>query len=194
MQMSELENMQWLNPPPRHTCKAGVLTVVTGNETDFWRETFYGFWRSNGHFFHRAVAGDFTAEVTVNGAFETLYDQAGLMIRLGETHWVKAGIEFTDGQIFFSVVVTNDRSDWSLVPVRVDADGLRIRLTRHGNALRVQFFDADDNAWKSARLAFFPASETADVGLMCCSPQRQGLEVAFSDFTIGPPISRELHD
>ncbi|TIW41802.1 MAG: DUF1349 domain-containing protein, partial [Mesorhizobium sp.] len=26
------------------------------------------------------------------------------------------------------------------------------------------------------------------------SPQREGFEVSFSDFSIGPPIPRELHD
>ncbi|TIN69289.1 MAG: DUF1349 domain-containing protein, partial [Mesorhizobium sp.] len=32
------------------------------------------------------------------------------------------------------------------------------------------------------------------IGMMCCSPQREGFEVTFSDFSLGPPISRELHD
>ncbi|TIT38870.1 MAG: DUF1349 domain-containing protein, partial [Mesorhizobium sp.] len=40
----------------------------------------------------------------------------------------------------------------------------------------------------------FPPSKSVDVGMMCCSPQREGFEVTFSDFAIGPPIARELHD
>jgi len=43
------------------------------------------------------------------------------------------------------------------------------------------------------RLAYFPISKTVDVGMMCCSPQREGFEVTFSGFSVGPPISRELH-
>ncbi|MDX8482554.1 DUF1349 domain-containing protein [Mesorhizobium sp. VK24D] len=190
--MSE-NHLRWLNEPPRYTSTDNVFRVVTGGETDFWRETFYGFWRDNGHFLYRSVSGDFTAEVTIKGNYEALYDQAGLMMRLGETHWVKAGIEFTDGRMYLSVVVTNDVSDWSLVAVPTSPDGVRIRLTRHREAARVQYLDPGDNSRKPVRLAYFPPSASVDIGMMCCSPQRAGFEVAFRDFLVGPPISRELH-
>jgi hypothetical protein len=29
---------------------------------------------------------------------------------------------------------------------------------------------------------------------MCCTPDRAGLQVLFSDFTIGPPLGKDLHD
>ena len=186
-------DMTWLNPPPHHTVGDGTLTVRTGKDTDFWRETFYGFWRDNGHFLYRPVEGDFSAEVTVKGDYKVLYDQAGLMLRLSETHWIKAGIEYTDGLAYVSVVVTNDTSDWSLVAIAAGRDGVRIRLTRHAEAIRIQYLDASDSHWKPVRLAYFPISKSADVGMICCSPQREGFEVTFSAFSIGPAISRDLH-
>lgn len=189
-----MADMTWLNPPPHQTVGDGTLTVRTGKDTDFWRETFYGFWRDNGHFLCRPVEGDFSAEVTVKGDYKVLYDQAGLMLRLSETHWIKAGIEYTDGLAYFSVVVTNDTSDWSLVAIAAGKDGVRIRLTRHAEAIRIQYLDASDGHWKPVRLAYFPISKKVDVGMMCCSPQREGFEATFSGFTIGPPISRDLHD
>ena len=30
---------------------------MSGDKTDFWRETFYGFVHDNGHFYYREVAG-----------------------------------------------------------------------------------------------------------------------------------------
>ncbi|PBC05185.1 DUF1349 domain-containing protein [Mesorhizobium sp. WSM3860] len=191
---SGFAGMAWVNPPPHHVFGDGTLHVRTGKETDFWRETFYGFRRDNGHFLHRPVAGDFSAEVTVKGEYKALYDQAGLMLRLSETHWIKAGIEYTDGLAYVSVVVTNDTSDWSLVGIPTDPDGVRIRLTRHAEAIRVQHLDAAHDRWKPVRLAHFPVSRSVDVGMMCCSPQREGFEVMFSGFSVGPPIARELHD
>ncbi|MDX8510707.1 DUF1349 domain-containing protein [Mesorhizobium captivum] len=185
--------MTWLNPPPYHVFGDGTLHVRTGKETDFWRQTFYGFRRDNGHFLYRPVAGDFSAEVTIKGEYEALYDQAGLMLHLSETHWIKAGVEYTDGLAYFSVVVTNDRSDWSLVAIPADPNGVRIRLTRHAEAIRIQYRDGTDGHWKPVRLAYFPTSRSVDVGMMCCSPQREGFEVTFSDFVVGPPISRDLH-
>ncbi|ESX48053.1 DUF1349 domain-containing protein [Mesorhizobium sp. C416B] len=191
---SAKEELTWLNPPPHHVVGDTTVHVRTGKETDFWRETFYGFWRDNGHFLYRSVEGDFSAEVTVKGDYKVLYDQAGLMLRLSETHWIKAGIEYTDGLAYFSVVVTNDTSDWSLLSIPNDPDGVRIRLTRHAEAIRVQYLDTIDGKWKPVRLACFPISKSVDVGMMCCSPQREGFEVTFSGFTVGPPISRQLHD
>ncbi|MGX5841762.1 DUF1349 domain-containing protein [Mesorhizobium sp. ArgA1] len=188
------EGLTWLNPPPHHAFGDDTVRVRTGKETDFWRETFYGFWRDNGHFLYRPVEGDFSAEVTVQGDYRVLYDQAGLMLRLSETHWIKAGLEYTDGLAYFSVVVTNDTSDWSLLSIPNDPDGVRIRLTRHAEAIRIQYLDATDGRWKPVRLAYFPVSKSVDVGMMCCSPQREGFEVTFSGFTVGPPISRQLHD
>ena len=188
------EDLTWLNPPPHHVLGDDTVHVRTGKETDFWRETFYGFWRDNGHFLYRPVEGDFSAEVTVKGDYKVIYDQAGLMLRLSETHWIKAGIEYTDGLAYFSVVVTNDTSDWSLVSIPRDSNGVRIRLTRHAEAVRIQYLDSTDGHWKPVRLAYFPISRSVDVGMMCCSPQREGFEVTFSGFTVGPPISGLLHD
>ncbi|MDB5531069.1 MAG: hypothetical protein JWR51_4172 [Devosia sp.] len=191
--MNNYDKLSWLNPPPHARVEGDELTVRTGGQTDFWRGTFYGFWHDSGHFMWQAVSGDFTAEVTISGKFQELYDQAGLMIRLSENCWVKAGIEYTDGAMHFSVVVTNDNSDWSQMPIRADGGSIRLRLTRHAEAIRIQYLDQNDNQWKAARLAHIPKTDKIDVGIMCCSPQREGLEITFKDFTIKKPVARDLH-
>lgn len=192
--MLDVANLKWLNPPAKSEVRGTDLFVRTDLKTDFWRETFYGFRRDNGHFAYESVEGDFTVEVTIDGRYEALYDQAGLMVRLSETQWVKAGIEYTDGKLCFSVVVTNDTSDWSVLTIPNAGSELRLRLTRHGEAIRVQFFDAASNVWQMARLGYLPPSASIDVGVMCCSPEREGFEVTFRDFAISAPIPRQLHD
>jgi len=62
--------------------EAGVLNVSTEQETDFWRETHYGFNRDNGHFFNCETNGDFTAELRVQAQYDELYDQAAIMERI----------------------------------------------------------------------------------------------------------------
>lgn len=188
-------DLQWFNEPQSWWFNGGTLEIQTGEKTDYWRDTFYNFWRDDGHFLFELVYGDFSAEVTVQGDYKVLYDQAGLMVRLSETHWVKAGVEFTDGKIYFSVVVTNDKSDWSLVEVPFDEEnGIRIRLTRHHEAIRVQYLDGTSGQWIPVRLAYMPPSKSIDVGLMCCSPERAGFKARFTKYFVGPAISRELHD
>ncbi len=183
----------WFNEPAFWTGDDRHLQLRTELETDFWRETFYGFIRDSGHAYLTPVASDFTASVGVTAAYEALYDQAGLFLRLDERQWIKAGIEFTDGIMHFSVVVTRDVSDWSVIPLH-DAspdDEISMRLTRHGTAVRVQFSTAS-GSWQMARLCPFSDAD-AQIGVMACSPQRAGFTAAFRELTIGPPLSRQLH-
>lgn len=184
----------WLNEPSVWTGDARHLQLRTELETDFWRETFYGFIRDSGHAYLTPVRGDFTASVTVTGAYEALYDQAGLFLRLDDHRWIKAGIEFTDGLMHFSVVVTRDVSDWSVIPLHgvSPGDEISMRLTRHGNAVRVQFSTGSNTTWQLARLCPFTDAD-AQIGVMACSPQRAGFTAEFRDLIVGPPVSRQLH-
>jgi uncharacterized protein len=185
---------EWLNEPPEWSGNDDRLEITTGAETDFWQTTFYGFQRNSGHAFMAPVSGDFSLSAQVTGKYETLYDQAGLILYLDEKNWIKTGIEYTDGLMHFSVVVTREVSDWSVIPLpdATPIDRLKVRLTRHDDAVRVQY-DMLDSGWKMARLAPFPAVDMR-AGVMACSPQRAGFEAAFHDITIGPPIERNLHE
>lgn len=183
----------WLNPPPFFSEGKKLLTVRTGWKTDFWQNTFYGFKRDNGHFYHRNVVGDFSAEVTIVGKFSELYDQAGLMIRCDAQHWLKCGVEYSDGRPQFSTVVTNAMSDWSLSPLPTSNADVSIRVTRHIEAIRVQLYNVTLNHWVLVRLAYLPMTTACQVGMMCCTPERDGLEVEFRNFKLGPAIPRELH-
>lgn len=187
------DGFRWLNEPPSWNADGGALTLLTGERTDFWQHTFYGFRRDSGHAFLKPVRGDFTASATVTGAYEKLYDQAGLMLRIDAAHWVKTGIEFTDGLMHFSVVVTNPVSDWSVIPLHDTSpdDEVHVRLTRHADAVRVQYA-IGSGSWQMARLAPFPEAD-AEVGVTACSPERAGFRASFRDVAVGPAIDRKLH-
>lgn len=183
----------WHNEPPIWSEEGGVLAVTTARETDFWNNTFYGFLHDNGHFYAEPVEGDFSAELQVSADYAELYDQAGLMLRVDERNWLKAGVEFTDGYMHFSVVVTrDDQSDWSVL--RLDgasSQPVTLRLTRHAEALRVQLLVGGE--WRLVRLAYLAMPPSVEIGRMCCSPVGEGLEVRFDRYVIGPPIAKELH-
>lgn len=188
-----LDGYSWLNEPAEWAAEAGGVRLVTDFGTDFWQHTFYGFRRDNGHALLRPVKGDFTAAAVISGGYEHLYDQAGLMLRIDAQNWIKTGIEYTDGMMHFSVVVTREASDWSVIPLpdATPDDVLHVRLTRHGDAVRVQYAIAGRD-WQMARLAPFSAAD-AQVGVMACSPERSGFEARFRDISVGPPVDRKLH-
>jgi len=182
--------MIWLNEPPSWQEENGTLTVRTGDNTDFWRRTHYDFIHDDGHLYGRTLEGDFSATVTFSAEYETLYDQAGLMVRLDERNWVKAGIEYTDGRHHLSAVVTREFSDWSVLPLDVTPAEVRLRMSRYGDALRIEY--SLGGPFEMLRLAPFPVGGAALVGPMCCSPKRAGLIAKFWDLEFGEP-ARDLH-
>jgi len=179
--------MDWLNEPPEWREEAGVLAMVTGENTDFWRRTHYGFVHDDGHVRLVPAEGDFSATVRFRGDYRTLYDQAGLMLRRDAETWIKAGVEYVAERRMLSAVVTREVSDWSTMPAPTEAPWLLLRLTRIGSAVHVHWA-AEDGAFRMLRLAWFPEGPVA-VGPMACSPQRAGFRAEFRDFRLGPPAA-----
>ena len=189
-----LENATWHCEPPDWSLDDTGLSVRTGDSTDFWQGTYYGFHRDDGHFYGASINGNFTAAVDFEGAYQTLYDQAGLMMRADRDNWIKAGIEFSDDIANFSVVVTRDgRSDWSVVGAPWAKGAQTIRLTRLDGAVLIHHRGMD-GGWNLMRLAGFPPADSLRIGPMACSPQREGFTAKFTAFRVSPPVSSPLHD
>lgn len=183
----------WHAPPHGWAAReGGTLEVVTDHGGDFWRETQYGFIHDDGHAFLSEAPDEFTATVRVRGEYRELYDQAGLMLRADEQWWCKAGVEYV-GRQQWSVVVTREKSDWSVQPA-ADHSEVSLRMIRRGDALILHARAAENDSWTLLRVAYFPPQRAARVGVMACSPQRAGFQVAFSNFQIGAADHRPLHE
>jgi regulation of enolase protein 1 (concanavalin A-like superfamily) len=176
----------WLNEPERWAAEGDGLQIATDKATDFWCETHYGFNRDSGHFLGFPTGEAFTAELRVQTDFQELYDQAGIMVRIDAQHWVKAGIEFSDGRAMLASVLTDERSDWTTAPYGHDASDFWVRATVDNGVLRLQV-SADGKLWPLMRLAPFPKASSYLVGPMACTPERDGLKVLFTTFRLSSP-------
>ncbi|MFC5748732.1 DUF1349 domain-containing protein [Actinomadura rugatobispora] len=182
----------WLNPPPSAVRDGGDLLVTAERGSDFWQTTSYGYDRDSGHALLASLGPEAAVEASFAAAFTEQFDQAGLLVRLDERTWIKAGVEFADGVAQAGAVVTRDRSDWSTGPVP-DWTGrtVTIRASRSGNAVTVRG-RAEDEPWRMLRVAPFPEGVPATAGIYCCAPERSGLTVRFTRLAFGPP-DRSLH-
>lgn len=177
----------WLNPPPSAEITGDDLVVSTGDRTDFWRTTGYGFVHDDGHALLMDLPNGAAVEVTFIADFDTLYDQAGVMVRVDEHTWIKAGAEVSDGVIQLGAVVTRNESDWSAAPVPEWAGKpVSMRVSRAGDAVTIRA-RCQEEPWRFVRLAPLASQLTAAAGPFCCSPQRAGLSVRFTRFDIGEP-------
>ena len=178
-----LSRMTWMNPPASEHYSEGVLTVRSKGKTDFWRKTFYGYVTDNGHFMNLAMMGEFMMQARVNGNYSALYDQAGLMVRLDEKHWMKCGSEFVEGKRWASVVVTHDFSDWSTMEDVSQTGAVWWRVVRKKDSIEAQC-SKDGDKFTTIRQGYFPADVKVLVGVMCAAPEGAGFEAVFDQLTI----------
>ncbi len=176
----------WSNPPVDSRLSGGDFFVTAAEGSDAWRHTSYGFVHDSEHALLAPFAPGSAIEVTFTAALSAQFDQAGLFIRADDENWIKAGVEFADGQPQVGAVVTRGSSDWSVAPV---AEWLNQRVTIRASwaddaiTLRAR---RDDEPWRLVRVVPF-AAPTALAGPMICAPTRAGLTVPFHSWTTTDP-------
>ena len=178
-----LSRMSWLNPPASAHYADGVLKARSKGKTDFWRKTFYGYVTDNGHFMHLPLVGEFTMQARVNGDYAALYDQAGLMVRLDDKHWMKCGSEFVDGKRWASVVFTHDFSDWSTMEDVSQTGAVWWRVVRKKDSIEAQC-SKDGEKFLTIRQGYFPADVQVMAGVMCAAPEGAGFDATFDQLTL----------
>jgi regulation of enolase protein 1 (concanavalin A-like superfamily) len=178
--------LRWLNEPRAWSFSGGVLAVTADAATDFWRTTHYGYDRGTGHVYGELIAGDATVGARVEGAYADQYDQAGLMIWIDERNWLKAGIEFYEGQLRLSTVVTVDYSNWSLSTLPPDLRAIWLRMERQRETVKIHY-SVDGDSYQLAALVYLPPDREALAGVMCAAPDGNGFRTTFTDLTVGRP-------
>ncbi len=188
------EEARWSREPAGREQEAGgALVVVAAEGSDWWRDTAYGFRHDNGHALLTEWQLDSAVEVDFDLAgFTGEFDQAGLLIWADDAHWIKAGVEHSDGHQQLGAVVTVGASDWSTG--RVDdwvGTTVTVRASRIADAVVIRARSSNDTTWRLVRVARFP-HETALIGPMLCAPMRAGFSVRFVDWRV-TEADVELH-
>lgn len=178
-----LSRMSWLNPPANENYSEGTLRVRSRGKTDFWRKTYYGYINDNGHFMSLPVSGDFLFQARVDGNYSALYDQAGLMVRLDEKHWMKCGTELVENKRWASVVFTHDFSDWSTMEDLTQRGAVYWRVVRQKDSIEARC-SIDGEKYITVRQGYFPAQQKVQVGIMSCAPEGQGFDATFDQLLL----------
>lgn len=187
--------LDWFNPPKRWRLAAARpgLTIEPEGQTDFWQRTHYGFRADNGHFLGLELVSDFVLITQVSWHPRHQYDQAGLMLRGDADTWLKASVEHEpEGRPQLGAVVTNHGfSDWSLQDFPFAENTVRLRITRQGPEVQVEFASADRGRWALMRLArlHWPERAPLRAGLYACAPKAAGFRAEFACLRVELPSS-----
>jgi regulation of enolase protein 1 (concanavalin A-like superfamily) len=175
--------LHWLNPPPTWSVKSGRLVVRPNSKTDFWQRTHYGFREDNGHFLYLKVSGNFTLTTKARLHPAHPYDQAGLMVRVGPSCWIKASVEYeSEGPAKLGAVVTNHGwSDWSLQNFPRGRKEVRLRIRRTDQDFLIEWARGTGENWELLRVAHLHQGlrQPIQCGLYSCSPKGHGFRAEF---------------
>jgi uncharacterized protein len=172
------EPSRWsLDPVNRH------LRIEPGGGTDFWQKTHYGFEADNGHLLSAQIDGDFVLATKVRFYPVHQYDQAGLMVRISRSCWLKTSVEYEPhGSSRLGAVVTNHGySDWSTQAFPATLQEVWLRIRREGSDYIVEA-SQEGQDWEQIRMAHLHEDRpgaTVGCGLYACSPKGAGYAAEF---------------
>jgi uncharacterized protein len=176
------EPARWSIESPRH-----CLRIEPNSGTDFWQRTHYGFEADNGHLLFTPVAGDFVLTTKVRFHPVHQYDQAGLMVRVSPSCWLKTSVEYEPvGPSRLGAVVTNYAySDWSTQGFASGPGEVWLRARREGDDYLIDA-SADGSRWEQLRISHLHEGRGQPVlcGLYACSPRGPGFMAEFDHLTI----------
>lgn len=178
-----LEKMNWFNEPAAWSINGNTLMMEVTPHCDFWRISHYGFCVDDAPYYFADYGGEFEAKVKVTGDYKVRFDQAGLMLRIDHENYIKCGIEFVDGKYNLSCVVTHHTSDWSVITLDKPVEYIWLKAVRRIDAVEI-FFSFDDKEYTLMRIAWLQDNTPVKVGLMAASPDGEGFNAKFENFSV----------
>ncbi len=178
-----LEKMLWFNEPEQWEIKNNSLSMFVTPQSDYWRISHYGFTVDDAPFYYATYGGEFEAKVKITGAYKARFDQAGLMIRIDEENYIKAGIEYVDDKYNLSTVVTHKTSDWSVISLDKPIPYIWIKAVKRLDAIEI-FYSFDDQTYVMMRNAWMQDNTPVQIGMMAACPDGDGFNVSFEQFKV----------
>ncbi len=181
--------MHWLNAPASATISAQEISFDTVPHTDLWQRTYYHFRNDNAPMLQFACSEQFFSFSfkVIFAAAHQRFDQAGLVLYLDSDNWLKASVEYENGQFsHLGAVVTNGGfSDWSTQEVSAISE-IYLRLSRRADDFKIEY-SLDGTNYHQMRICHLAkANGEIKCGIYACSPEESSFKAIFREFNLGP--------
>lgn len=175
MLLDTLQHFEWLNEPANLNYNEAGMEILTAPQTDFWQHKQHHISKDNGHFFYCRQDGNFSSVVHWSFKDSGGFRQCGLMLRLDDRNWIKAGLMSADSDQpqIGTVVTAGGYSDWATTSTPEISNEIWFKVKRL-NGDYLLFYSADGQVYKQLRMLHFQSEyPEIKVGAYACSPQNQ---------------------
>ena len=179
--------MKWTRPPKEYTITENRVEMTTEPFTDLWQRTYYHFRNDNApvlqvtseeKYFSFIVKTEFDSKVR--------YDQSGIVLYMDSDNWLKASVEYENGEIqrLGSVVTNHGYSDWASVDVDASIKTIWFRLSRRDQDFCIEN-SLDGITFHQMRIChMFDVKDAVCFGVYACSPEDSSFRAVFTDMEI----------
>lgn len=183
------QNPVWTRPPQRFAIADGQVEVFTDPGTDLWQRTYYGFRNDNAPVLQvRTQERYFSFTVRTRFESKRRFDQCGVALYLDSENWLKASIEYENGdyQRLGSVVTNHGYSDWATTDIPASVREMWYRLSRRESDYCIECSE-DGVHFRQMRIChLWEGAGEITFGIYACSPEQSSFRAVFSDLEIGP--------
>jgi regulation of enolase protein 1 (concanavalin A-like superfamily) len=177
------DGFSWLNEPGKWSITDGILTMIPGAETDFYRSPDGDTNNDSGCLVYSSVSGDFTAVVHVEARLVGFGDAGALTVRKSPTQWAKLCMERSPTGDFNIVSVVTDGSSDDCNGELLETPECFLRITRKGTVFAMHH-SLDGILWRFARNFTRDYGDTVMLGFHAQAPFVGGCSVDFDSFSI----------
>ena len=192
-----LNDFQWTRTPMGCTVSGESVEITTRPHTDLWQRTYYHFRNDNAPVFQTETDESFFSFQVKTDFNQSAhrFDQCGIVVYLDSENWLKASVEYENGEIqhLGSVVTNHGYSDWATTELDASVKTMWYRLSRRKDDYRIEC-SQDGQRWQQMRICHLhEGGGRIRFGLYACSPEESSFTAVFSHMAL-TPCAWQAHD
>lgn len=183
----KFKDLKWTREPKEYTVEDGRIVIITEPGTDLWQRTYYGFQNDNAPVLQMETEEKYFSFV-VKTEFESKhrFDQCGVAMYLDSENWLKASIEYENGeyQRLGSVATNHGYSDWATTDISASVKSMWYRFSRRESDYCLECSEDGVN-FKQMRIChMFEGAGKIVFGIYACSPENSSFKAVFTNMEI----------
>ena len=182
-----VNRLVWTRAPKSRSIKEKEIKITTEPGTDLWQRTYYGFRNDNAPVLQMKTKEKyFSFVVKTEFSSKRRFDQCGIVMYLDSDNWLKASIEYENGeyQRLGSVVTNLGFSDWATTDIPASVSSMWYRFSRRESDYCIEY-SYDGVTFKQMRIChMWEGAEEIQFGIYACSPEESSFEATFTHMEI----------